>query len=190
MERYYTISEAAHVFGVCTKTIRRWDAAGMITCKRTVGNHRRISIFEIERILQGKIQEKTKTVAIYGRVSSHDQKKKGDLDRQVQAMKEYCKEKGHAELDKKKWTGDVLADNDLKPVTSRKDAWYVIDRDHNAAKNIALKRHDYLKRNMRSKDSESKTPAPREKVKLSKNIKIITRKGRKNPKTRKNKPKR
>ena len=27
---------------------------------------------------------------MYGRVSSHDQKKKGDLDRQVQAIREYC----------------------------------------------------------------------------------------------------
>ncbi|MFX0065886.1 MAG: IS607 family transposase [Candidatus Hermodarchaeota archaeon] len=32
--------------------------------------------------------------AIYTRVSSHDQKKKGDLDRQIEAAKEYCEERG------------------------------------------------------------------------------------------------
>ena len=32
--------------------------------------------------------------AIYARVSSHDQKKKGDLDRQIEVAKEYCEERG------------------------------------------------------------------------------------------------
>ena len=77
MEKHYRISEAARALGVCTKTIRRWDAAGVITCRRTIGNHRRIFILEIERILHGEVTENKRTVAIYGRVSSHDQKKKG-----------------------------------------------------------------------------------------------------------------
>ncbi|MHA1784028.1 MAG: hypothetical protein ACTSVE_02400, partial [Candidatus Helarchaeota archaeon] len=33
--------------------MRRWDASGKIRCSRSVGNHRRISILEIERILHG-----------------------------------------------------------------------------------------------------------------------------------------
>ncbi|MHA1798564.1 MAG: MerR family DNA-binding transcriptional regulator [Candidatus Helarchaeota archaeon] len=41
MKAYYRISEAARALGVCTKTIRRWDASGKITCSRSAGNHRR-----------------------------------------------------------------------------------------------------------------------------------------------------
>ncbi|MFX1298917.1 MAG: helix-turn-helix domain-containing protein [Promethearchaeota archaeon] len=51
MVRFYRIDEAAFLLGVCPKTIRRWDAAGKITCYRTLGGHRRISLGEIERIL-------------------------------------------------------------------------------------------------------------------------------------------
>nr|MDO8116135.1 MerR family DNA-binding transcriptional regulator [Candidatus Sigynarchaeota archaeon] len=39
---------AASMMGVCTRTIRRWDAAGKITCTRTPGGHRRISLIVIE----------------------------------------------------------------------------------------------------------------------------------------------
>ena len=97
MERFYKISNAAYILGVCTKTIRRWDASGKIECKRTVGGHRRISMLEIERILYNEkspsdYQLKRK-IAIYSRFSSHEQKKKGDLDRQVQYAREYCREK-------------------------------------------------------------------------------------------------
>jgi len=85
MERFYRISDAACILGVCTKTIRRWDASGKIKCKRTVGGHRRISILEIERILYNEKSpsdfEVQRKIAIYGRVSSRDQKKKGDMDR-------------------------------------------------------------------------------------------------------------
>ncbi len=35
-------------------------------------------------------------VAIYGRVSSHDQKQKGDLDRQCQRLSEYCAKNKYA----------------------------------------------------------------------------------------------
>ncbi|MHA1844414.1 MAG: IS607 family transposase, partial [Promethearchaeota archaeon] len=54
--------------------MRRWDASGKIRCSRSVGNHRRISILEIERILHGDGKARNRGVAIYGRVSSHDQK--------------------------------------------------------------------------------------------------------------------
>jgi len=50
----YLISEAAFLLGVHPATIRRWDKDGKIKCSRTVGNHRRISKEEIERIITGK----------------------------------------------------------------------------------------------------------------------------------------
>ncbi|MHA1341643.1 MAG: MerR family DNA-binding transcriptional regulator [Promethearchaeota archaeon] len=33
------------MIGVCSKTIRRWDARGKLECKRTLGGYRRISVF-------------------------------------------------------------------------------------------------------------------------------------------------
>ena len=97
MTTYYRISAAALLLGICTKTIRRWDAAGKIECKRTLGGHRRISLIEIERLLtptsNTQNSQADAAVAIYCRVSSHDQKKKGDLDRQIDAAQEFCQNK-------------------------------------------------------------------------------------------------
>lgn len=84
MQVHLRVSQAAKVLGVCVKTIHRWDISNKIQCYRTPGGHRRIAITEIRR-LQNKnlIQKYSKGIAIYGRVSSHDQKKKGDLQRQI-----------------------------------------------------------------------------------------------------------
>jgi len=96
MKRFLRISEAAAMLGVCAKTIRRWHAAGKIECKFTPGGPRRISLFEITRILEGgeKHEDPARGVAVYSRVSSHEQKKKGDLDRQVEAARAFCRERG------------------------------------------------------------------------------------------------
>ncbi len=90
---YYTVSQAAILLGVCPTTIRRWDKLKLIKCIRTLGNHRRIHKSEIERIIAGKKRRYTKKkrgVAVYARVSSHEQKKKGDLERQLQTLRDYC----------------------------------------------------------------------------------------------------
>jgi len=81
------------LLGVCPTTIRRWDKNNLIKCIRTPGGHRRIHESEIERIIAGKkrrYSKKKQGVATYSRVSSHDQKKKGDLDRQQTKLRDYC----------------------------------------------------------------------------------------------------
>ncbi|MCE7734805.1 MAG: helix-turn-helix domain-containing protein [Candidatus Heimdallarchaeota archaeon] len=91
----YAISQAAMLLGVCPTTIRRWDKSGDIMCNRTPGGHRRIAKEEINRIISGKKRRYTRRkrgVAIYCRVSSHEQKKKGDLRRQQEVLREYCGE--------------------------------------------------------------------------------------------------
>ena len=97
MRRMYRISEAAEILGVCTKTIRRWDKSGLIVCFRTIGGHRRISAVEIAKIIKVEpIQFQNypdNSTAVYCRVSSHDQKKKGDLERQISASVQFCNEK-------------------------------------------------------------------------------------------------
>lgn len=84
IQMLYSVSQAGFLLGVCPATIRRWDREGKIKCFRTLGGHRRIAKAEIERIIAGKkrkYQKRKRGVVIYTRVSSHDQKKKGDLDR-------------------------------------------------------------------------------------------------------------
>ena len=102
MEQYfnfhmYSIGIAAAILGVCVKTLRRWDKSKKVTCFRTVGGHRRFSIKEINRILNSKIKENkihqeetAKNCAIYARVSSHKQSKRGDLNRQIELLKNYA----------------------------------------------------------------------------------------------------
>ena len=98
MRRIYRISEAAEILGVCTKTIRSWDKSRLIICFRTIGGHRRISAAEIEKITNhNTVQARNFTegsTAVYCRVSSHDQKKKGDLERQISASVHFCSKVG------------------------------------------------------------------------------------------------
>lgn len=89
MEKLYRLNEAAKLLAVSTRTLQRWDVAGKIQCLRTPNGKRRIPESEIQRIL-GRLPEELieRKLVIYARVSSHEQKKKGDLKRQVQIIKE------------------------------------------------------------------------------------------------------
>jgi putative resolvase len=92
----FSVAQAARRLGVCTKTIRRWDTTGFIQCIRTPGNHRRISLTEVNRLL-GIFQRETlehplnKRCAVYARVSGHRQKTDGDLDRQLKTLTTHCR---------------------------------------------------------------------------------------------------
>ena len=95
-ERLISLKETAHLLGVTTETLRTWDNDGRLKAVRTKGGHRRYKHSDINEYLGVKtvhpdIEAALKRrVVIYGRVSSHDQKKKGDLDRQCQRLSEYC----------------------------------------------------------------------------------------------------
>lgn len=43
--------DAAEMLGVTTKTIDNWSKENKIFCHRTVGNHKRIPLSEVERLL-------------------------------------------------------------------------------------------------------------------------------------------
>jgi len=89
MERHYTLKEASKILGVTVKTLQNWDKQGKIRVVRTVGGRRRIPKSEIMRILG--IHEERKIIG-YARVSSRTQR--DDLERQVQTIQQYAKEKG------------------------------------------------------------------------------------------------
>jgi len=43
--------EAAEMLGITTRTLFTWNKDKKIKCFRTVGNHKRISLSEVERLL-------------------------------------------------------------------------------------------------------------------------------------------
>ena len=91
------MKEASKLLGVHIRTIQKWDREGKIRCVRTIGGKRRVPESEIKRILG--IHERRKIVG-YARVSSHTQK--DDLERQIELIKSYAKERS--------WEVEVLKD--------------------------------------------------------------------------------
>lgn len=91
MDKLYRIGQAAHLLGVSTSTLRRWEREGKLIPQRTEGDHRlyRLSQFKLSK-KQHTIRER-KTIA-YGRVSSHDQR--SDLERQKKVLEMYCASHG------------------------------------------------------------------------------------------------
>lgn len=82
-----TIKEAAEILGVSDETLRVWERDGKIKPAYTDGGHRRYQRIDIEKLagiyVEPEKENSTNKVALYCRVSSHEQKQKGDLDRQV-----------------------------------------------------------------------------------------------------------
>ena len=95
-DRLLTISETAELLGVGVSTLRHWDETEQLIAVRTPGGHRRYRLSDIEKF-QGveSSGDNADVIAAYVRVSSHDQKKKGDLDRQKGRVLEYCAKKGY-----------------------------------------------------------------------------------------------
>ena len=81
-----SVGQVAQLFGVCTKTIRRWCATGRLKVHlRTVGQHRRFRLADLEPLLA--IPQDQRKVIGYARVSSHDQK--NDLVTQSQRLSDW-----------------------------------------------------------------------------------------------------
>lgn len=96
MSNLLNIKEAAAFLNVHPDTLRRWDRDGKLVPVKTDGGHRRYQQEALDEYIgiHRKKEEKVELpVATYARVSSHEQKKKGDLDRQSQRLSEYCAKK-------------------------------------------------------------------------------------------------
>lgn len=82
MDKLISIKQACELLGVNAWTLRRYPEE-VLPVHRTPKGHRRFLMSDVLK-LQGKQLDSNTTskVAIYCRVSSQDQKSKGDLDRQ------------------------------------------------------------------------------------------------------------
>jgi putative resolvase len=102
------IGAVASIFGVSTKTVRRWDKAGtMPPAFRTVGNHRRYDRRDVLESMRngragaagkhgaGARGDTSPRAAIYSRVLSTRQNLDGELDRQQVTITAHCAAKGY-----------------------------------------------------------------------------------------------
>lgn len=87
-KNYYTTGEVADLFQVSTKTIQKWDNKGVLKFERSPTNRRVLPKETLIEYLKSKnmfYEDETlsKRDVIYARVSSYEQQKQGELDRQV-----------------------------------------------------------------------------------------------------------
>lgn len=97
-DRLLNLRDAAAMLGVHPDTLRRWDVEGRLVAERTLGNHRRYKLSAIETLQGQGITDESDTevrAVAYCRVSSHDQKAKGDLERQVGRVTTHCVKQGY-----------------------------------------------------------------------------------------------
>jgi len=96
MSKLLTIEQTSRILNVSQNTLRKWDKEGInILPVKSVGGHRRYREDDVNKFVgETNVEEKvTNIVVTYSRVSSHEQKTKGDLDRQSQRLSEYCAKK-------------------------------------------------------------------------------------------------
>ena len=94
-EEFLPIGKVAKLLGVTPQTIRRWQKEGKIQETRSPTDRRLYSVREVKRIMGVRSQEQ---VVIYARVSSAKQKTEGNLERQVQRLKQYAQDHGYEVL--------------------------------------------------------------------------------------------
>jgi putative resolvase len=112
MDKLLTIGQVSEILGVSDETLRNWDRDGSLPSVKTKGGHRRWRKSDVDKFI-GTPEEDTsvKPVCIYGRVSSHEQKQKGDLDRQLQRLSEYSAKKKYQVEHILKDVGSGLSDS-------------------------------------------------------------------------------
>lgn len=95
MSKLLTIKQAAEYLNVSTDTLRKWNKSNKLVPLTTTGGHRRYQQEQLDEYIgiNKSVVETSDLVATYSRVSSHEQKQKGDLDRQSQRLSEYCAKK-------------------------------------------------------------------------------------------------
>lgn len=117
-KKILSISDAASILGVSDETLRNWERDGKLTPFYTEGGHRRYYKNDIEK-LAGTYVEPVKIstgnrVGIYCRVSSHEQKQKGDLERQVGRMTTEALKRGYSIVSVFDEVGSGMNDNRKK----------------------------------------------------------------------------
>lgn len=113
-KKLLSIGKTANILGVHIDTLREWDKEGKLTPVKTPGNHRRYRLEDIEafcgEVVEKKDDEKAVRVVTYSRVSSHEQKQKGDLERQNGRVLAYCVKKKYQVVKSYEEVGSGMCD--------------------------------------------------------------------------------
>jgi excisionase family DNA binding protein len=117
-QKLLSIGKTAEVLGVHIDTLREWDKEGKLVPVKTPGNHRRYKWSDIEHFC-GEVKEEkedsdTIRVATYARVSSHEQKTKGDLERQNGRVLAYCVKQKYKVIKSYEEVGSGMCDTRAK----------------------------------------------------------------------------
>jgi len=72
-------------------SLKEWEKRGLLVSYKTPGGHRRYLESDIQKLLE--LNNILPKVAIYARVSARKQEE--NLNRQVERLRQYCKEKGY-----------------------------------------------------------------------------------------------
>jgi excisionase family DNA binding protein len=117
-KKLLSIGKTAEVLGVHIDTLREWDKEGKLVPVKTFGGHRRYKMTDIESFC-GEVKEKKEDtnvvrVATYCRVSSHEQKTKGDLERQNGRVLAYCVKKEYKVIKSYEEVGSGMSDSRAK----------------------------------------------------------------------------
>lgn len=92
-EKLLTTAEVCNLLNVTRWTLQKWEKSGVLNPIRTPGGHRRFKQSEVNELMKVESSDapvNLEVVAVYCRVSSQEQKQKGDLDRQKARTLEYC----------------------------------------------------------------------------------------------------
>jgi len=96
-ERLLKPREFCEIVGISYSTLKQWVREGKVKVYRTATGRWRIPYSEVERILGLRPEARAVRAVIYARVGSSDQK--GDLERQIQYLTQYCSAKGYRVVD-------------------------------------------------------------------------------------------
>jgi predicted site-specific integrase-resolvase len=149
-----SIGKAADQLGVCINTLRDWDKDGSLTSVKTKGSHRRYRQYDIDR-MKGETsetkQDEGKTrVAVYARVSSHEQKEKGDLERQTGRILKYCVDKQYSVVESFEEVGSGMKDDRpklrrlFKLIEQRKIDKVIVEHKDRLSRFMVGFLHDYF----------------------------------------------
>lgn len=109
-----SIGRTAEILGVHIDTLREWDRDGKLVSVKTPGNHRRYKTSDIHAFMGLANEDEKDTsivrVATYSRVSSHEQKQKGDLERQNGRVLAYCVKKTYKVVKSYEEVGSGMSD--------------------------------------------------------------------------------
>ncbi|BCV20187.1 hypothetical protein hamaS1_02560 [Moorella sp. Hama-1] len=103
MERL-TISKAAKKLGVHPNSLRNWEKEWLIKPVRLPDGQRRYSMDELNRLLSsGNLSGEPEAVVLYARVSTKKQADAGNLERQMERLRQYARGNGFT-IRRNSWT--------------------------------------------------------------------------------------